>query len=146
MTLCKQSAVLCRSKHIQLDLWRNQVLWVDDLPDNNIFERQAFAAVGLRFTLEFSTKEALDRLSERRFAAIISDMGRREGSREGYVLLDALRQRDDHTPLFFYTASKAPELRRETVKHGGQGCTNNPRELFEMVTRAVIGGSAASDG
>jgi CheY-like chemotaxis protein len=120
------------------DGWRNHILWVDDRPENNTYERQAFEAMGLRFTLALSTDEAFERLSQAKFAAIISDMGRREGLREGYVLLDRLRKEGDGTPLFFYAASNAPEHKRETREHGGQGCTNNAQELFEMVTRAVI--------
>jgi CheY-like chemotaxis protein len=123
--------------------WRNQILWVDDRPENNTHERRAFEALGLRFTLALSTDEALQRLLNTRYAAIISDMGRREGPREGYVLLDRLRQMGDRTPLFFYAASNAPEHIRETREHGGQGCTNNSQELFEMVTRAVIEGATA---
>lgn len=80
---------------------RNQVLWVDDRPANNTYERQAFEAIGLKFNLALSTEEAFQRLPEKRYAAIISDMGRREGPREGYVLLDRLRQKGDRTPLFF---------------------------------------------
>jgi CheY-like chemotaxis protein len=120
------------------DGWRNHILWVDDRPENNTYERQAFEAMGLRFTLALSTAEALERLSQLKYAAIISDMGRREGPREGYVLLDSLREKGNQTPLFFYASSNAPEHKRETREHGGQGCTNNAEELFEMVTRAVI--------
>lgn len=115
------------------------VLWVDDNPDNNIFERKAFESVGLRFMLSETTADALRLLSTRSFGAIISDMGRREGPREGYALLDALRSRGDETPLFFYATSNAPEHKQETRQHGGQGCTNDGRELFEMVTRAIFG-------
>lgn len=120
------------------DGWRNHILWVDDRPENNTYERQAFEAMGLRFTLALSTDDAFKSLARSRFAAIISDMGRREGPREGYVLLDRLRREGDETPLFFYAASNAPEHKRETREHGGQGCTNNAQELFQMVTRAVI--------
>jgi CheY-like chemotaxis protein len=120
------------------DGWRNHILWVDDRPENNTYERQAFEAMGLRFTLALSTDEAFVRLAQAKFAAVISDMGRREGPREGYVLLDRLRKEGDRTPLFFYAASNAPEHKRETREHGGQGCTNNAEELFEMVTMAVI--------
>jgi CheY-like chemotaxis protein len=123
--------------------WRNHILWVDDRPDNNTYERQAFEQIGLRFTLALSTDEAFEKLSRSKYGAIISDMGRREGPREGYVLLDRLRKEGDRTPLFFYAASNAPAHKRETREHGGQGCTNNAQELFEMVTRAVIGRQAA---
>jgi hypothetical protein len=37
-------------------------------------------------------------LEKKRFDAIISDMGRKEGPREGYVLLEALRAQGDQTP------------------------------------------------
>jgi len=40
------------------DGWRNHVLWVDDRPENNSHERQAFEALGLRFTLAQSTDQA----------------------------------------------------------------------------------------
>ena len=118
--------------------WMNRVLWVDDRPDNNRYERLAFEAVGLRLTLAQSTNEGLENLRQNQYAAIISDMERSEGQREGYVLLDSLRNQGDRTPLFFYTSSNAPQHKRETRDHGGQDLTNNPQELFEMVTRAVI--------
>jgi CheY-like chemotaxis protein len=116
---------------------RNHILWVDDRPENNTYERQAFEKAGFRFTLALSTDEAYDRVSQSSYAAIISDMGRREGPREGYVLLDQLRKEGNRTPLFFYASSNSAEHRRETREHGGQGCTNNAQELFQMVTQAV---------
>ena len=85
-----------------------------------------------------STNEAIEATNRTKFAAIISDMGRAEGSREGYVLLDRIRKDGNQTPLFFYASSNAPEHKRKTLEHGGQGCTNNAQELFEMVTRIVI--------
>jgi len=125
------------------DGWRNHILWVDDRPENNVYPRQAFEAFGLRFTLSLTTQEALDRLSSSRYAAIISDMGRREGPREGYVLLDTLRRDGNKTPLFFYAGSNSPAHKLETTEHGGQGCTNNAQELFQMVMRAVISGATS---
>ena len=82
------------------DRWRNRILWVDDCPENNSYERQAFETMGLQFTLVLSTDEAFERLSQAKYAAVISDMGRREGPREGYTLLDRLRKEGDLTPLF----------------------------------------------
>ena len=87
---------------------------------NNTYERQAFETIGLEITTALSTQEAFDRLAGNQYAVIISDMGRKEGPREGYVLLDKLRENGDGTPLFFYSASNAPEHLRETIEHGGQ--------------------------
>ena len=120
--------------------WRNKILWVDDLPENNTYERQAFKAMGLRCTPVSTTDAAFEQLAHSRYAAIISDMDRDEDPRAGYKLLDGLRQEGDQTPLFFYTSSNAPEHTQETLEHGGQGSTNDPQELIEMVSRAVIEG------
>jgi CheY-like chemotaxis protein len=127
------------------DNWRNHILWVDDRPDNNIYARQAFEAFGIRFTLALSTTEALNLLSENKYVAIISDMGRKEGPQEGYVLLDTLRQQGNQTPLFIYAGSNSPAHKREAMEHGGQGSTNSVQELFQMVTRVVIDTGTASD-
>lgn len=113
------------------------ILWVDDRPDNNIHERAALEAMGFQFTLALSTDEALQTLKKGSFGAIISDMGRREGPMEGYVLLDALRDKGDETPFFIYAGSNAPEHKRMAEERGAQGSTNRALELFELVTRAV---------
>jgi CheY-like chemotaxis protein len=119
------------------DNWRNRILWVDDRPENNVYERKAMESMGLEFTLALSTNEALDVLSTHRFAAIISDMGRKEGPREGYALLEALRARDKSTPFFIYAGSNAPQHQREAALRGAQGSTNIAEDLVEMVTRAL---------
>jgi CheY-like chemotaxis protein len=93
--------------------------------------------MGLEFTLALSTSEALEILSKRRFAAIISDMGRKEGPREGYVLLESVRSNDKDTPFFIYASSNAPEHKKEAAERGAQGCTNSAQELFEMVIYAI---------
>jgi CheY-like chemotaxis protein len=116
---------------------QKHILWVDDRPDNNTYERDAFESIGLTFTLARSTAEALQVLAKDRFAAIISDMGRAEGPREGYVLLDKLRRTGNETPFFIYAGSNAPEHKREAADRGAQGSTNNPQELFELVTRTI---------
>jgi CheY-like chemotaxis protein len=118
--------------------WKRRVLWVDDRPENNIYERKAFEAVGIKFALSLNTEDALRQLESHKYAAVISDMGRKEGPREGYALLDEMRKRGDHTPVFFYASSNDPKHKKETAEHGGQGCTNDSGELFEMVTRMVI--------
>ena len=113
------------------------ILWVDDRPQNNAYERKAFEAVGISCTLALSTDEALRTLNHTAFSAIISDMGRVEGPREGYALLDAVRGRGIKTPYFIYAGSNAPEHTKEALAHGAQGNTNNPQVLFRMVVDAI---------
>lgn len=116
---------------------RSRVLWVDDRPNNNVYERQALEALGISFELATSTEEALEKLSRQRFDAIISDMGRPPDSRAGYTLLDKLRTMGDQTPFIIYAGSKSPEQIAEARRRGAIGCSNNASELFEMVLFAI---------
>ncbi|RAP78466.1 response regulator [Paenibacillus montanisoli] len=122
-------------------LWHKRILWVDDNPDNNIMERKAFEELGLKFSIAKSTNEALDMLRYNKFAAIISDMGRLEGPREGYVLLESTRKMGNLTPFFIYAGSNLPEHKREALEKGAQGSTNNLQELFVSVNKAIIDGA-----
>jgi CheY-like chemotaxis protein len=122
-------------------LAESTVLWVDDRPDNNAYERRALEALGLRFVLAKSTDEAIEILKQRRVDAIISDMGRPPDPRAGYTLLQNLRKSDNKTPFIIYTSSNLPEHRREAARNGALGSTNDPEELFQLVLDALQGES-----
>ncbi|WP_020668291.1 response regulator [Amycolatopsis nigrescens] len=108
-----------------------EVLWVDDHPENNFYERRAFADIGIGITVAMSTDEALEAIGRRKFAAIISDMHRPEGSEAGHDLLARLRQDGDRTPFIIYGG--APRASQKTIALGGQGHTRNAAKLMNMV-------------
>jgi CheY-like chemotaxis protein len=113
------------------------ILWVDDRPDNNIFERQSLEALGVSFVLATSTDDALDKLARQSFDAIISDMGRPPDPQAGYTLLDQLRASGNKTPFVIYAGSNAPEHKAESRRRGAVGCTNRAPELFGYVLAAI---------
>lgn len=115
----------------------SRVLWVDDRPKNNIYERQALEALGVSFVIALSTDEAIEKLARQKFDAIISDMGRPPDPRAGYTLLDHLRSTGDRTPFIIYAGSRDPEHQAESRRRGAVGCTNQPAELLEMVLAAI---------
>lgn len=129
------------TKKPKLEKWKNLVLWVDDRPNNNVYERHAFEAQGIEFDLALSTNEAIEKLKGNRYAAIISDMGRKEGPQEGYVLLEKLRSMGDRTPFIIYAGSNLPEHKKLAREKGAVGSTNRAEELFQMVMGAVSNGS-----
>lgn len=116
-----------------------EILWVDDRPENNVYLRKAFEELGLEITLALSTNQALELLSRNKYDVIISDMGRKEGATEGYVLLDVIRERRIQTPYFIYAGSNLPEHTALALERGAQGNTNAPQELFEMVLGVLSG-------
>jgi len=125
------------SINIKKSRWRNQILWVDDRPENNIYEREAFENFGYEFSIALSTNQALELIKDKKFAAIISDMGRKEGSREGYVLLEKIRNQGITTPFIIYAGSNLPEHKEEALRRGAQGSTCYAQELFSLVINEI---------
>jgi CheY-like chemotaxis protein len=115
----------------------NTILWVDDRPNNNIYERQSLELIGFKFDLAQSTQEALKKLKSNKYVAIISDMGRVEGPREGYVLLKEVRKTNKTTPFFIYAGSNLLEHKIEAQEKGAQGSTNIATELIDLITSHV---------
>ncbi|WP_086933954.1 response regulator [Agarilytica rhodophyticola] len=120
--------------------WKNCILWVDDHPENNFYERQTFENQGLHFKLALSTEEALNTLKYEKFAVIISDMGRKEGPQEGYALLNELIKSGNQTPFIIYASSSLPEHKKIAREKGALSSTNRPQELFQLVMRAIQNG------
>jgi CheY-like chemotaxis protein len=113
------------------------ILWVDDHPDNNAWERRALQSYGIRFVLATRTEEALKHLGAGHFDAIISDMARRGDDQAGFTLLDLARKAGIHVPFFIYCGRQAPRIRDEAERRGARGVTNDPDELVAMVVAAT---------
>jgi CheY-like chemotaxis protein len=124
-------------KNPKIEKWRSRILWVDDRPENNVYERHAFESQGIEFSIALSTDEALEMLNNNKYAVIISDMGRKEGPKEGYLLLENIRKSGDKTPFFIYAGSNLPEHKKLDREQGAQGSTNHAQELFAMVMNVV---------
>ena len=88
-------------------------------------------------TLVRDTGEALSILRDNGFDVVISDMGRFDNDRAGYELLSALRQGGCGTPFVIYSSSRDPEHVAEVIDRGGQGATNDPVELFEIILNEI---------
>jgi Response regulator containing CheY-like receiver, AAA-type ATPase, and DNA-binding domains len=113
------------------------ILWVDDNPLNNTYERQALEAFGIQFTISKSTEDALGRLQRKHYDVIISDMARPPEQQAGYTLLEKVKAMNLTTPFIIYAGSKRPEHITEARKRGAFGTTNEPQELFELVMSAL---------
>lgn len=115
-----------------------RVLWVDDRPDNNIYERQSMEALGIDFDLALSTEEAIEKISLRNYSAVISDMGRPPDSRAGYTLLEKIKTNGIQIPYIIYAGSNLPEHKHEAHQRGAVGSTNRAIELTEMVITSIL--------
>lgn len=123
--------------HAQNKLGSSHVLWVDDRPDNNRYERSALQSLGVSVDLSLSTDDALKKLQASSYDLIISDMGRPPDAQAGYTLLDSLRRSGNQTPFVIYAGSRQPAHVASARRHGALGCTNVPGELISLVTDAI---------
>jgi CheY-like chemotaxis protein len=116
-----------------------KVLWVDDNPDNNIWERQALESYGVEFVLAQDTAEAVQQWQEKGpFTAIISDMGRAGDAQAGYTLLSIVKEASIQVPYFIYTAADLEESLSHNAKvRGAHGLTSDPDALVAMVVAAI---------
>ncbi|MED5617661.1 response regulator [Ideonella sp. BN130291] len=112
-------------------------LWVDDRPDNNVYERQSLEALGVRFVIAKSTDEALAKMAQQRFDVVISDMARPPDAQAGYTLLETLRAAGNHVPFIIYAGSSAAAHKAEAQRRGALGSTNRASELFAYVLSAL---------
>ncbi len=113
------------------------VLWVDDNPTNNLYERKSLEALGIHFTISTSTEDALEKLRSYKYDVIISDMGRPSDKQAGYTLLAEKQRLGDKTPYIIYAGSSLPEHKVEARQKGAIGSTNNPQELFQLVLGTI---------
>ncbi len=116
-----------------------RILWVDDQPTNNVYERQTFERLGIDVELSTSTNDALVKLAARRYDLIISDMGRPEDPQAGYLLLDRVRNQLNmkDLPYIIYAGSNDPKYDALAKSRGATGSTGNPTTLLSMVTTAL---------
>jgi CheY-like chemotaxis protein/Sec-independent protein translocase protein TatA len=115
-------------------LANSTVLWVDDRPNNNVYERMSLEALGIQFVISTSTDDAVAKLRAGRYDLVISDMGRPPDPRAGYTLLAEIRDKLKLTvPFLIYAGSNLPEHDAEARQSGASGSTGNPRDLFRRV-------------
>lgn len=129
---------IIRGEEVRKSSSKKEILWVDDRPENNVYERNTLEKYGLIFSLALSTQQALQCMKHNEYALVISDMVRKEGIREGYSLLEEIRKKDKKIPFIIYAGSKSKECADEALKRGAQGYTKDPGELIDLVIKNLL--------
>jgi CheY-like chemotaxis protein len=128
------------------------ILWVDDHPENNVLERRAMEALGVRFTNVTSNEIAQDVLHNSRYDLVISDLSRDGDGCDNLAspadcdkcqalrLLDWMKgARQIELPsIIYYTSQDKAKVCRDPIrKKGAFGVTGEPGELLDLVTRGM---------
>jgi CheY-like chemotaxis protein len=116
-----------------------RILWVDDVPSNNAFQIAQLEDAGVTVVKSLATADAMRILSRSApFAAVISDMGRREDGAwqrdAGLALLREMRADGRKEPFIIYSSrAQAAQADAQVRAADGDGATSSPIALMEWV-------------
>ncbi len=117
-----------------------RVLWVDDNPQNNIFEERFFKHHRIAVHTVRSSTDALRLLSMYDYDVVISDMGRGEDRLAGVRLVERMRAAGDQTAFVIYTVRAEGEQNQRAQQElvteaGAQGLAVTPEEIRALILR-----------
>ncbi len=117
-----------------------RILWVDDNPSNNLYERTILTSLDVCTDPALSTEEAQHKASREKYDLILSDMKRGSNPAAGLELLEALCHLGYETPVVYYAGQLD---RNRGTPAGAFGITNRPDELlhsvFDVLERREVG-------
>ena len=111
-------------------------LWVDDKPSGNRRERAALKS-RVEFALARSTDDAIEMLTENGFDVVISNWTRPGEDGGALALLGRMETLTHRPPVVIYTGRQDDARAGDAMRKGAFGYATRPRELYELVTRAV---------
>lgn len=121
----------------KLSLEGTEVLWVDDNPEYQVYERNALEQLGVKFTLAKSTGEAIPLIKQHKYRLVITDFARSDDPNAGYTLLSELKKLQPSTPLIIYSASANQQFIAEAKQKGVFTETNQAQVLFNEAINAI---------
>jgi hypothetical protein len=108
-----------------------RLLWVDDLPRNNLREMKILRRLCVQIDLARSTAEAEQCLHRAVYDIVISDMYREGDPKSGEAMVFAIAESPIPPPLIYYVGEE-----REPPT-GTFGLTTRPDELFQLIVHAM---------
>lgn len=109
-----------------------RILWVDDNPDNNIFETVALESLGRFVTQATSTRAGLTYLSQLPYALAITDLGRHGDAKAGIDFIRRAREDGYTLPIIVYTMN-AQRVNDEVTAAGAAAVVDLPDELVRQI-------------
>ncbi len=107
-----------------------QILWVDDNPENNIYEREVLQTLGSNTDVATSTEQGIVALQSKVYDLVVSDMSRGSSPNEGLILLREMRKSRFPQRVVFYVGTVDSEKGKPAESFG---ITDRPDELLHLL-------------
>jgi CheY-like chemotaxis protein len=126
-----------------------RVLWIDDRPSNNEYERKTLRPHGIVFDSVVSTEEAVEQLTQETYDLVITDLGRMSSSDRsstaGAAFLEHPIVRAGGPPVIVYAGTWAVSRRAELVGRGALDVMANREQLLATVLDVLGRGAEPAD-
>lgn len=113
-----------------------RILWVDDVPSNNVHENVALEKLGKFVATAVDSPTAYFYLERLEFDLVITDMARHGDPRAGAEMIRTLRDNGYTKPIIVYTAD-ASGWDREAREAGADAVIDRPGELVRTVVTSL---------
>lgn len=114
-----------------------RVLWVDDRPSNNEFERKTLRPHGIVFDNVVSTAEAVEQLANESYDLVITDLGRAHSSDRsqtaGASFLNYPAVTQGGPPVIVYASQWGVRQKDELLRLGASEVTASRQQLIDSV-------------
>jgi CheY-like chemotaxis protein len=124
-----RSSALRRARLVAEILRGASILWVDDRPENNMWERSLLHAFGIETLTAETTRSALACLERRRVDLVLSDIARENRPDEGVRAIPEIKSKAVDAAVILYVGS----LSSSNPPRGAFGITNDPNELLHLI-------------
>lgn len=128
--LARLPAVHRRAMLVEPLVRGRRVLWIDDQPSNNFYERLALAQIGLCIDIAVSSEEGIYSAKHLRPDVIVSDIARHGDQNAGLEFLKTARAEGVAAPIIYYTGC-VDEARG--VPAGAFGITDRPDQVLHLI-------------
>lgn len=114
-----------------------RVLWIDDRPDNNVYETLALQRLGKLVTVATSSAAARIYLSGMDFAAVVTDLERDGDPDAGRRFIQELRAAGNRIPVLVYTGNASSSAAAAARAAGADGVFDLPHRLVQNIESRV---------
>jgi CheY-like chemotaxis protein len=119
-------------------LLNTQILWVDDVPENNSDLVEAFRILGITVDQARDTDQGLAMIATRRYSMVITDMYRPPDKEAGLTLIRKMRDANVESPVIIFAARWAAEHAGEEAKYGVRAITNDGTVVFKQTIESLL--------
>ena len=113
-----------------------RILWIDDVPKNNVFETIALQRLGLPITVATDGDVALEYLRHDPYELVITDLTRPHDAISVKDTIEGIRRTQPHVPIVAYTSATSA-TKPETKELGLTAVATTPFTLLDAVVSAL---------